>query len=161
IDADTGKIVWETSYPAAYKMNPATARHGPGPKSTPTYADGRIFTLGMSSIVTAFDAASGKQLWQKPGGAVEPMYHTAQAALGDRGVVTLPVGGNNAGAWTAFAPATGAVKWSWDGDGPGYGSPIAADLSGTRQIVTFTQKFLVGIDEASGKLLWRVPFEAR
>ena len=29
IDADSGKIVWETSYPAEFKMNPATARHGP------------------------------------------------------------------------------------------------------------------------------------
>src|SRR5262245_53640888 len=47
IDAATGKVVWETSYPAPFKMNPATSRHGPGPKSTPTYADGRLFTLGM------------------------------------------------------------------------------------------------------------------
>src|SRR6476620_5365782 len=29
IDADSGKVVWETSYPASFKMNPATARHGP------------------------------------------------------------------------------------------------------------------------------------
>jgi len=62
---------------------------------------------------------------------------------------------------TAFDPATGAVKWTWDGDGPGYGSPIAADIGGTRQIVTFTQKYLVGVDETNGHLLWRVPFEAR
>jgi len=39
LDAASGKIVWETSYPASFNMNPATARHGPGPKATPTYAD--------------------------------------------------------------------------------------------------------------------------
>ena len=50
-------------------MNNSTARHGPGPKSTPTFAGGRLFTLGMSSIVTAWDAASGKELWQKAGTA--------------------------------------------------------------------------------------------
>ena len=66
IDADSGKVIWETRYPAPFKMNPATERHGPGPKSTPTYTNGRLFTLGMSGIVTAFDASTGKQLWQKP-----------------------------------------------------------------------------------------------
>jgi len=161
IDADNGKVVWETSYPAPFKMNPATARHGPGPKSTPTYANGRLFTLGISGIVTAFDAATGKQLWQKPAPPVEPLFHTAQSALVDRGVVIVHVGGHNQGALTAFDPATGAVKWSWNGDGPAYGSPVVADIGGTRQVITFSQGSLVGVDAASGQLLWRVPFEAR
>jgi outer membrane protein assembly factor BamB len=161
IDTDSGKVVWDTSYPAPFKMNPATARHGPGPKSTPTYANGRLFTLGISGIVTAFDAATGKQLWQKPAPPVEPMFHTAQSALVDRGVVILHIGGHNQGALTAFDPATGAVKWSWTGDGPGYGSPIVADIGGTRQVITFSQESLVGVDAASGQLLWRVPFQAR
>jgi outer membrane protein assembly factor BamB len=161
IDTDSGKVVWDTSYPAPFKMNPATARHGPGPKSTPTYANGRLFTLGISGIVTAFDAATGKQLWQKPAPPVEPMFHTAQSALVDRGVVILHIGGHNQGALTAFDPATGAVKWSWTGDGPAYGSPIVADIGGTRQVITFSQESLVGVDAASGQLLWRVPFQAR
>jgi outer membrane protein assembly factor BamB len=161
IDADSGKIVWETGYAAPFKMNPATARHGPGPKSTPTYANGRLFTLGISGIVTAFDAATGKQLWQKPAPPVEPLFHTAQSALVDRGVVILHVGGHKQGALTAFDPATGAVKWSWDGDGPAYGSPIVADIGGTRQVITFSQENLVGVDASNGRLLWRTPFTAR
>jgi outer membrane protein assembly factor BamB len=161
IDAGTGKVIWETSYPAPFKMNPATSRHGPGPKSTPTYADGRLFTLGMSGIVTAFDAATGKQLWQKPAPPVEPNFHTAQSALVDRGLVIIHVGGHNQGALTAFDPATGAVKWSWNDDGPAYGSPIVADIGGTRQVITFSQENLVGVEAASGRLLWRTPFTAR
>src|SRR6185436_8036434 len=124
LETGSGKVVWETSYLARFDMNSATARHGPGPKSTPTFANGRLFTLGMSGIVTAFDAATGKQLWQKPAPPVEPTYHTAQSPLVDRGLVIVHVGGNNQGALTAFDAATGAVKWAWNGDGPGYGSPI-------------------------------------
>jgi outer membrane protein assembly factor BamB len=161
LDAESGKVLWETSYAAKFNMSPATARHGPGPKSTPTFANGRLFTLGMSGIVTAFDAATGKQLWQKPAPPVEPRFHTAQSALVDRGLVILHVGGHSQGALTAFDAATGALKWAWDGDGPGYGSPILAEFGGTRQIIVFSQENLVGVDAASGQLLWRVPFVAR
>lgn len=161
IDPASGKVIWESPYAAPFKMNSSTARHGPGPKSTPAFASGRIFTMGMSGIVTAFDAATGKQLWQKPVPPVEQTFHTAQSPIVDRGLMILHVGGNNQGALTAFDPATGAEKWSWKGDGPGYGSPIIVDIDGTRQVITFSQKSLVGVEAATGQLLWSVPFEAR
>ena len=52
--------------------------------------------------------------------------------------------------------ATGAVKWRWTGDGPGYASPIVATLAGTRQVITQSQNKLVGVDAADGQLLWEV-----
>jgi outer membrane protein assembly factor BamB len=161
LDAASGKIVWETSYNASFKMNPATARHGAGPKSTPAFADGRLFALGMTGMVTAFDANTGKQLWQKPAPPVEPLYHTSMSPLVDRGLVILHVGGHNQGALTAFDAATGNVRWSWNGDGPAYGSPIIAQIGGTRQVIVFSQKNLVGVDAATGALLWSTPFESR
>jgi outer membrane protein assembly factor BamB len=161
IEPASGKVIWESTYAAPFTMNSSTARHGPGPKSTPAFANGRIFTMGMSGIVTAFDAATGKQLWQKPKPAVEQTFHTAQSPIVDRGLMIIHVGGNNQGALTAFDPATGAEKWSWKGDGPGYGSPIIIDVDGTRQVITFSQKNLVGVDAATGELLWSTPFEAR
>ena len=162
LDAASGKVVWETKYNATYKPNPAATRtHGTGPKSTPTFADGRLYTLGMSGIVTAFDAASGKQLWQKPKPEVEPLYHTAMSPLVDRGLVIVHVGGHSNGALTAFDARTGDVKWSWNGDGPAYGSPIAVDLGGTRQVITMTQDNLVGVAAATGELLWKRPYTVR
>jgi outer membrane protein assembly factor BamB len=158
LDAGSGKVLWRTSYAAAFKMNPATAPHGPGPKSTPTLAGNRLFTLGISGIVTAFDAETGRQLWQKPSTAVEPLYHTSMSPLVDGNLVIFHVGGHNDGALTAFDVATGDVRWSWKGDGPAYGSPLVFDLSGTRQVVTFTQQYLVGVSLATGELLWRRPY---
>jgi outer membrane protein assembly factor BamB len=72
--------------------------------------------------------------------------------------VIVHVGGNNDGALTAFDAATGAVRWRWAGDGPAYGSPLVADLAGTRQVVTFTQNNFVGVAVADGRLLWRRPY---
>ena len=68
------------------------------------------------------------------------------------------VGGHNDGALTAFDVATGDIRWSWDGDGPAYGSPVVVELEGTRQVVTFTQENLVGVSVATGELLWSRPF---
>lgn len=159
LDAGTAKVVWRTAYPATFKMNPATARHGAGPKATPTFAAGRIFTLGMTGVVSAFDAATGRRLWQTAAPEVEPLFHTAMSPLVDGDTAIVHVGGHGAGALTAFDVATGAVRWAWTGDGPAYGSPIVADLGGTRQVLTFTQENFVGVSRATGELLWRRPYK--
>ena len=159
IDADSGKVLWETGHTAAFTMMSATVQHGPGPKSTPLFSNGRLYSIGMTGIVTAYDAASGKQLWQKPGSTVVPMFTTHSfSPVIDRGLVIFHLGGHDEGALTAFDATTGDLKWTWKGDGPGYGSPVLADFGGTRQVVTITQGKLVGVDAASGALLWERPF---
>ena len=158
LDAATGKVIWQTRYAAPVNVNPAAEAHGPGPKSTPTFADGRLYTLGMGGIVTAFDAASGKQLWQKPAGNVLPLYGTSMSPLVDRGLVIVHVGGHGKGALTAFDANTGDVKWSWTGDGPSYASPIVADIEGVRQVITLSQENIIGVSESDGRLLWQRPF---
>ena len=158
LDPDSGNVIWRTAYPAPFDMNPATAPHGPGPKSTPAYADGRVFTLGMSGIVTAFEAETGRQLWQTPPSPVEPLYHTSMSPVVDDDIVIFHVGGHDDGELTAFDVGSGDVRWSWDGDGPAYGSPIIVEMEGVRQVVTFTQEHLVSVARDTGALLWQRPF---
>jgi len=158
LDAATGKIVWQTGYDAPVTVNPAAKAHGPGPKSTPTFAAGRLYTLGMGGIVTAFDASKGSILWQKPGGSVLPLYGTAASPLVDRGLAIVHVGGHDKGALTAFDAATGNPRWMWSGDGPSYASPVLADIDGVRQVITLTQKNVVAVSADTGSLLWQRPF---
>jgi outer membrane protein assembly factor BamB len=159
IDADSGKVLWETGHEAKFTMMSATVQHGPGPKSTPVFSNGRLYSIGMTGIVTAYDAASGKQLWQKPGSATVPMFTTHSfSPIIEGGLVIFHLGGHDEGAITAFDTNTGDVRWTWRGDGPGYGSPVLAEFGGTRQIVTITQGKLVGVDVSNGALLWERPF---
>jgi outer membrane protein assembly factor BamB len=159
LDASSGAVIWRMGYAAPFTMNKSTARHGPGPKSTPVFFDGKLFSIGMTGVVTARDAATGRPLWQKPGSPIVPTFTThAFSPLVDRGAVVFHVGGNIQGALTAFDVNTGGVRWQWSGDGPSYGSPIVADVDGTRQIITLTQTKLVGVDAATGALLWERPF---
>lgn len=161
LDVATGKEIWHAAYPAPYTVNPAAWAHGEGPKSTPAIAAGRVFTLGIGGILSAFDLASGKLLWRVPAPPVLPQYGTATSPLidtSDGTSVIVHVGGYDDGALTSFDGATGKPRWQWKGDGPGYGSPIMATLGGVRQVIAQTQKFLVGVDASNGTLLWHLPF---
>jgi len=159
LEAATGETIWQTSYRAPYKMNPATASHGQGPKATPLFHNEKLFTLGISGIVSAFDAATGRLLWQTDPPPVDPTFGTATSPLADGDHVIVHVGGHDRGALTAFDADTGRVAWRWDGDGPAYASPIIASFGGTRQIVTVSQQNIVGVAADTGLLLWRRPFK--
>jgi len=156
LDAASGKVLWQDTYPAPYRVNSAAAAHGPGPKSTPVVAGGRVVTLGISGILSALDANTGKVLWRKPAPPETPIYGTAMSPAVDGELVIAHVGGHDRGALTAFDAATGAERWKWTGDGPGYGSPIVATFGGVKQIVAETQDNIVSLDAATGQLLWRL-----
>ena len=159
IDADSGKVLWQTGYPAQFTMHPSATQHGPGPKSTPVLAGGRLYSIGMTGVITALDAATGSQIWQKPGSTIVPTYATHSfSPIVDGDQVIFHVGGHDDGALTAFDLNTGEVRWSWNGDGPGYGSPMVATIGATRQVIALTQKKFVGIDASTGALLWEVPY---
>jgi outer membrane protein assembly factor BamB len=77
----------------------------------------------------------------------------------DKGMLIAHVGGDHSGALTAFDPATGNLRWTWTEDGPAYSSPIVVELAGVRQVVTQSQLNIIGVDEATGKSLWKIPFK--
>jgi outer membrane protein assembly factor BamB len=66
LDLMSGKEIWRAAYDAPYVVNPAAQSHGPGPKSTPAIAGGRVFTLGITGILSAFDLATGTLIWRLP-----------------------------------------------------------------------------------------------
>jgi len=162
IDASSGKVLWQESYPAPYTMNPAAERHGEGPKSTPLLHDGKLYTLGISGILTCWDGATGAVRWRKEFSKqyrqTSPLFGTAMSPVIDGGLLIAHVGGNDDGALTAFEAGSGEVKWQWKGDGPAYASPIVTEFSGTRQVITETQNNIVGVSASTGQLLWKIPF---
>jgi outer membrane protein assembly factor BamB len=162
-DLETGKQIWEDRYPVAYTMNPAARGHGKGPKSTPVIAAGRLYTLGITGVLSSYDAARGRLLWRKDFAgqfkSTSPIFGTAMSPVVDRGLVIAHVGTDDQGMLAAFDAATGTIKWRWTGDGPGYASPIITEIGGARQIITQSSRNVIGVSAADGKLLWQLPFE--
>ena len=157
-DAATGREIWRDAYDAPYRVNPAAASHGPGPKSTPAVAATRLVTLGISGILSCYDAVTGMLRWRTQPFAETPIYGTAMSPLIDGHVVVVHAGGHDRGAIMAFDLETGAVRWRLTGGAPAYASPVAATLGGVRQIITQSRTHLVGLAAAGGRLLWQVPF---
>jgi outer membrane protein assembly factor BamB len=160
-DVASGKQVWRQGYEAPYQMNPAATSHGKGPKSTPVLDRGRIFTLGISGILSAFDQSTGKVAWRhdfaKEFSPSMPDFGASMSPIVDGEHLIAHVGGTT-GAIIAFNCATGARVWTWKGDGPAYASPIIATFGGTRHLVTQTRAHIVGLSPTDGRELWRAPF---
>jgi outer membrane protein assembly factor BamB len=162
IDLGTGKVAWADAYDAPYTMNRVATAHGKGPKSTPVVAAGRVYTLGITEILSCYDLDNGRLLWRKDFStkfpATSPDFGTAMSPLVDRGLLIVHVGTSGRGALMALDAVSGDLEWRWTGDGPAYASPIAVDLAGTRQIVTQSQSRIVSVAADTGTLLWSVPF---
>jgi outer membrane protein assembly factor BamB len=163
LQLDSGKEVWKDHYEAPYEMAPAARGHGKGPKSTPTYSNVKLYTLGISGILSCIDAKTGKVDWRKEFSKefkkTSPLFGTAMSPLLDKGLCIAHVGGHDQGALTAFDAKTGEIKWKNDFEGPGYTSPIFVTLAGEPQIVTQTQNHVVSVSPSTGKLLWKIPFK--
>lgn len=162
LNLNDGKTVWQQSYPVVFNKNQYAVKMGKGPNSTPILHDGRLYTLGMTAILSSFDAQTGKLLWRKDFSqqvdTSKLFCGTAMSPLIEQGTVIVHIGDDRKGAIIAFDAKSGAERWRWDGDGPGYASPVVCNFGGTKQLVTLTDKSVVGLAAAGGKLLWKMPF---
>ncbi len=162
LEAATGKTLWERPYPAPFSAE-YDMSHGPGPHATPLVAGERVFTAGATGKLTALDAASGKLLWQHDliaglGGTLRVNgYASSPIAFGD--TVIAQVGGVGH-ALVAFRQADGAIAWQRHDFGNSASSPLLISLDGQPQLVAFLSAEVVGLDPASGDLLWRHPCPA-
>jgi outer membrane protein assembly factor BamB len=142
-------------------------KHGPGPRSTPTYAHGKLYCLfGRGELVCL--SASGKRLWQadifKDTGAINRdgttkyFWGVSMSPLVEGDLVIVQPGGEQGNAVAAFHKDTGQLVWKSGNDTMGYASPIAINVAGSRQVVVPTGSSILGLEPATGRVLWRYAF---
>jgi outer membrane protein assembly factor BamB len=163
IDLHTGRVAWQQRYTAAFAKNQYATQMAKGPNSTPLVAGNRLFTLGVTGILTAWNVADGSVAWRNDYSASidtsKLFCGTAMSPMLEGGSLVVQVGSDvHGGRVLALDPATGKERWVWTGPGPGYASPLAVTIDSVRQIVTLTNGTIVGIDAGTGALLWSIPF---
>jgi outer membrane protein assembly factor BamB len=160
LDATTGKELWTDKYAVKGASGPAS--QFPGPRSSPTVADGRVVTLGVRGTLSCLDAASGKKLWRKTEAEDSlPRFFTSCSPIVVDGLCIVQFGGEEKGGIVAYDFASGDEKWKWTGDGTAYASPDLLTMDGVKMLVAMTAKNIVGLGTTDGKLLWEIPFFVR
>ncbi len=162
LDRSTGGPVWKQSLVVPFKTAAGGEYHGNSPKSSPVYADGRLFTMSIHGTLSAWDGTSGDLLWQRSGdaefGQSHPNWGAATSPIVDGDHVVVHFGTDEAGALLALRVATGEIVWKQGQDGPSYSSPLVGEIEGVRQIIEWNHRALVGVDRRTGTALWEFPF---
>lgn len=162
LDLDSGAVNWRQGYVTPFTMGRGAERHGKGPKSSPALADGRLFTMSITGLLSAWDADSGDLLWRRDYSSRfekgHPYWGASTSPLVDGSRVVVHFGTDDQGALIALDVESGEEVWSHGNGGPSYASPILVEIQGRHQIVELTMRGLVSVDSESGRLLWEYAF---
>src|SRR5262249_20321070 len=143
LNAADGKEIWKDGYQSGGATGPSQSF--PGPRCSPTVADGKVVILGVRGILSCYDT-SGEQLWSKDDFKYTPrnLFAASSPVVVD-GLCIAQFGGERGGGIVAYEMSGGAQKWKWTGDGSGYGSPVLANFGDTKAIVAETAGMIVAL----------------
>lgn len=152
-----GQLLWKAPNGEAW--------HGasPGSRTTPTYNDGALYQMNPGGRLAAYEAKSGKPLWavdlKARFEAQFGVWALAENVTVDDGKVLCMPGGPK-GRVVALDKRTGETIWvNTEIEHPAaYCSPVVVTYRGVRQLISLTQKSVVGVEVENGKLLWSAPF---
>jgi outer membrane protein assembly factor BamB len=167
-DGATGRELWAHAYPAAF----AESMGGDGPRATPTYHEGRVYSLGAQGEFVCLDAAAGELLWRKnvlDEAHATCLYFgmsTSPLVVDDKVIVlsgepALPVKGVTNKTVLAYHKVTGERVWSAMDDKQAYASPMLVTLAGQRQLLIVAAKRIVGLKPENGASLWGIPWQVQ
>ena len=156
-DLGTGRELWAQKWNAEF-----TDSTGDGPRSTPTWDQGRIYALGATGELRCLDANTGAVIWGKNilsdnSANNLPWAMAASPLIVDDKVIVLPGGAPNKSV-VAYNKNTGAPVWKVLNDSQAYVSPMLVELAGRRQIVVVSASRVVGLAPENGSLLWSYPW---
>ncbi len=146
----TGEPVWKHRDAARFWES----NGGAGPRATPFFSNGRVYTLGATGLVNALDAASGAVIWSRnvatDTGAENPGWGFAGSPLVIGDLVVVAASGRLAG----YEVATGHPRWFGPKNGGGYSSPHLATIDGVAQILLARGSRTTSFAPTDGALLW-------
>ena len=156
-DVGTGRELWTQGWTAEFYES-----NGAGPRSTPTWDQGRVYALGATGELRCLDANNGTVIWGKNilsdnGAENLPWAMAASPLIVDDKVIVLP-GGPSGKSVVAYNKNTGAPVWKALNDTQAYVSPMLVELNGRRQILVVSASRVLGIVPETGAVLWSYPW---
>ena len=136
---------------------------GAGPRSTPTFAAGKLYAQGASGALDCLDAATGTLVWSRDiktdaGVKDPPQWGYSSSPLVASGVVVSFAGGKDKGL-VAYDALTGEPQWQAGKASHTYSSPQLFTSGGIEQVLMVSDRGLESLELATGKLVWEHPWE--
>lgn len=159
LDENTGKEIWKHEYPVKYSIS-----YPAGPRCTPNYNKGYVYTLGAEGNLFCFEAKTGKVIWSKnlpeEYKTKTPLWGYAAHPLID-GDKLITLAGGEGSHCIAINLKTGKEVWrTLTSREQGYSPPTIIKAGGTRQLILAHPEGVSSVNPESGKEYWTQPYEA-
>jgi outer membrane protein assembly factor BamB len=152
-----GKKKWDVEYGTMSKVDSR-----PESRCTPTFYNGKIYVVSGSGELSCV-SPNGKILWTvdyyKKYSATVPRFGiTESPVVVDNKVIVTP--GGNIAAMVAFNVENGKVVWETPSlnEDSQYVNPLLIERDGKKVIITHTPTWIIGVNAADGKILWKFDF---
>jgi len=172
LNALDGKELWRIPFSSLYQDE-----WSPGPRSTPIIDGDRVYVQSCKGEFRCLNLLDGKTLWgvsfekdfgvnfigskgndSSTGGTASRRGNNGSGVIdGER--IFVPVGSTEGASLVCFDKRTGKILWKSQNDEAAYSSLMVGTLAGVRQVIYFSADALMGLEPATGKLLWRVPLK--
>jgi len=150
-----GKLIWSHSDKARFWDSHA----GAGPRSTPTLAGGRVYTLGGTGILNVLNVANGSVIWSRnaatDAGVKVLQWGFTSSPLVVNNIVIVALSGKLAG----YDIASGKPLWFGPDGGNSYSSPHLVTIDGVQQVILMSHSGALSVEPGSGKQLWKYDWE--
>jgi outer membrane protein assembly factor BamB len=131
---------------------------GAGPRATPSFDGGQIFTLGATGILSSFDAATGRVHWSRnivdDSAAPLPMWGFSSSPLVADGMVIVYSGGAGDKGLLAYHADSGKLAWTAATGPISYSSPQLLKVDGETHVLLLSDEGLRAVRPTTGTTTW-------
>lgn len=153
-DATSGAEVWRHADASRF----SEVVSGAGPRATPAFSNGRLYTLGGRAILNCLDAGSGELLWQQDLLSTfdmkMPIWGFSASPIIINDLVIAFAGALDTGILAAYDAASGEQRWQVESSGMNYSSPQLVTLSGQQLVLLADTKRILAVEPKTGETTW-------
>jgi len=149
-DSASGREIWSRGFETRLE----DPMGGPGPRATPTLANGRLFVTGATGLFVCLNPTTCEVLWQRDlkevAGRQPPMWGFSASPLVIESNAIVWAGGPDGKGLLAFDVDTGALRWSAATGDHSYASPQLSTVAGEDLVLMLTNDGLLAADPFTG-----------